>query len=44
MNLDPETADLPRLLASSIKRLRNMKANFIALFRESDLRSNISNN
>ena len=44
MNPDPERADLPRLLASNIEGLRNIKANFIALFKESSLRSNIGNN
>jgi hypothetical protein len=43
-NPNPERADLPRLLASSVEGLGNMEADFMVLFKESSLRSDIGNN
>ncbi|KAH8745223.1 hypothetical protein BGZ57DRAFT_960417 [Hyaloscypha finlandica] len=43
-NPDPERADLPRLAASDVEGLRNMKADFMALFEESSSRSDIGDN
>jgi hypothetical protein len=42
-NPDPERADLPRLPASDVEGLRNMKADFMAVFRESSSRSDVGN-
>ncbi|CZR62468.1 uncharacterized protein PAC_12365 [Phialocephala subalpina] len=40
-NPDPERADLPRLPASDVGGLGNMKADFMALFEESSSRSDV---
>jgi hypothetical protein len=42
-NPDPERADLPRLPASGVEGLGNMKADFMALFGESGSRSDVGN-